>query len=129
MQLPAIRKVTIASKPVPKGDIIAEVEFAEILDPAQAKYLTDVYRRYAQIDGISLAVAINGRRISFRGFGNRSIPDSASMTTLLSNMDIGTVTPIKQPKTRQKPQRNVFVARKQQHRPAVTSAFYPSLAA
>ncbi len=131
MQLPAIRKVTIASKPVPKGDIIAEVEFAEILDPAQAKYLTDVYRRYAQIDGISLAVAINGRRISFRGFGNRPIPEPTLMAQLLSSMDIDTITAAKPPETRRPPrlQSNVCVKKAGARRPAVTSAIPQSLTA
>ncbi|MBP7811590.1 MAG: hypothetical protein KA054_01955 [Candidatus Moranbacteria bacterium] len=132
MQLPAIRKVTIAStKPVPKGDIVAEVEFADTLNPAQEKYLDTIYRRYADKHGIKLAVNINGRSISFRGFGNRPIPEPTLMAQLLSSMDIDTITPAKPPETRRHPQlqSNVCVKKAGARRPAVTSAIPQSLTA
>ncbi len=131
MQLPSIKKVTIAQEPVPKGDIVAEVEFADTLNPAQEKYLDTIYRRYAHKHGIRLAVNINGRHISFRGFGNRPIPEPTLMAQLLSGMDIDTITPAKPPETRRPPQLqgNVCVKKAGARRPAVTSAIPQSLTA
>lgn len=131
MQLPSIKKVTIAQEPVPKGDIVAEVEFSDVLNPAQEKYLDTVYRRYAHKHSIRLAVNINGRCISFRGFGNRPIPEPTLMAQLLSGMDIDTITPAKPPETRRSPrlQDNVCVKKVGARRPAVTSAIPQSLTA
>ena len=131
MQLPSIKKVTIAQEPVPKGDIVAEVEFADVLNPAQEKYLDTVYHQYARKHGIRLAVSINGRRISFRSFGNWPIPEPTSMTQRLLGMDIDTITPAKPPETRRPPQLqgNVCVKKAGASRPAVMSAISQPLTA
>ncbi len=92
MQLPWIKKVFIASvESISEGSPIAEVEFAELLNPAQETYLSNVCGRYTKQLDIKLAMNTGGRFVTFRRFGNRPIPAPEVIQQLLDGMDIGAV--------------------------------------
>lgn len=104
MQLPLIKKVFIASiESVSEGSPIAEVQFAEPLNPAQEKYLSTVYTRYAEQLGIRLAMNTDVRYVTFRRFGKRPIPTPEVMRELLNGMDIGAVSSSPSTETRKPP--------------------------
>lgn len=104
MQLPWIKKVFIASvESISEGSPIAEVEFAELLNPAQETYLITVYGRYAKRLDIRLAMNADGRYVTFRRFGNRPIPTPEVIQQLLDGMDIGAVSSSPSTETRKPP--------------------------
>ena len=90
MQLPSIKKVSIPSG-TSEGGPIATIEFGELLNPAQGKYLTTVFGRYTKQLRVKLAMDTDGRYITFRRFGNHPIPAPEVMQQLLNDMDIGAV--------------------------------------
>ncbi len=122
MQLPWIKKVSITSGflAIPEGGPIAEVEFAELLNPAQEEYLATVCKLYAGRLSIKLAMAIGGRVITFRRFGKQPIPTPEVMQKLLDGMDIGAVSSSPSTETKRKPP--AAEARYTRRRSAITHA-------